>query len=206
MFGFVEEYYDASCEAFKGWREAGSPREGPIALHMRTTRALFKRMLKECKKRHDDMRAEALARKYRNMEGKDFWGEINSIKITHDKSLHTVDGLTGEENIVNMWRNHSNRKLNCLDNSEDARRLEEQMSECSDGSTEVVSISEVKCIVKNLPDNNAVGLDGNPNEVYKKAPNYLLHFLTFFFFLSFYRILVRVGFDVLMVSLQTSRS
>ena len=71
---FVDEYYDATREAFLGWRQAGSPREGPIALHMRRSRARFKQILKGCKKRDEELRAEALAHKYRNESIKDFWG------------------------------------------------------------------------------------------------------------------------------------
>ena len=33
---------------------------------------------------------------------KNFRGEINSNRRTHEKIAHTVDGLTGEENFVNM--------------------------------------------------------------------------------------------------------
>ena len=97
------------------------------------------------------MRVKALATKYRDMEIKNFWGEINSIRRTPEKIPHTVDGLTDEENIVNTWRNHFDRKLNCLDDSEDARRVDEQMSDCSNGCMEEVSITEVKDILNNLP-------------------------------------------------------
>ena len=55
------------------------------------------------------------------------------------------------------------------------------MNDCSNGSMEEVSIREVKEILKNLPGNKAVGLDRIPNELYKKAPNYLLNYWTVYF-------------------------
>ena len=69
---FVKEYYNAWREAFLGWRQAGCPREGPIALHMRMSPARFKHTLKGCWKREEDLRAEAFANKYRNRSIKDF--------------------------------------------------------------------------------------------------------------------------------------
>ena len=49
-------------------------------------------------------------------------------------------------------------KLYRLDDSEDARRLEEQMGDCSNGigSMQEVSTREFKDIVKNFPGSRAV--------------------------------------------------
>ena len=95
----------ASLEAFLGWRQAGSPRKCPIALHMRRFRALFKRILKGSKKREKELRAEALAKNYRNESIKYFWWEINSIRRSSEKLLHTVESTEGD--IVKMWLNIS---------------------------------------------------------------------------------------------------
>ena len=68
-----------------------------------------------------------------------------------------------------MWRNHFAAKLNCLNDSVDARLLSEQMGSCTLGTFEKVSTSEIKTVVRNLPNDNAIGIDEIPNEFYKKA-------------------------------------
>ena len=47
---FVRDFYQISRQSFLGWRQAGSPRAGPIAEHMRQTRAQFKLALRNCKR------------------------------------------------------------------------------------------------------------------------------------------------------------
>ena len=148
---------------------------------MRRSRAVFKRVLKDCKKREEEMRANAIATKYRNKDVKNFWGDINSIRSNREKLPNTIDGLVGEENIVQMWRNHFTSKLNCLEDSDEAVMLNEQMGYCTEVAPENVSASEIKNIVEGLPGNKAIGLDDIPNEFYKRAPNFIINFLVVYF-------------------------
>ena len=120
-----------------------------------------------------ELRAEALANKFRNESIKEFWGETNSIRRSSERLSHTVEGLSTEEDIVKMWRNHFAAKLNCLNDFVDARLFPEQMGSCTLGTFEEVSTSEIKSIVRNIPNDKVIGIDEIPNDFYKKAPKYL---------------------------------
>ena len=63
---YVKDFYTTSREAFKMWKECGSPRTGPIACTMRTARANFKYALRQCRREEESMRAEALSMKLQN--------------------------------------------------------------------------------------------------------------------------------------------
>ena len=60
---YVSELHDIARNEFLYWRANGSPREGPIAATMRTSRARFKLALRECKINEDRIKAEAMAAK-----------------------------------------------------------------------------------------------------------------------------------------------
>ena len=140
----VKEYYDASWEAFLGWRDAGSRRDGPIALYLRISRAVFKRVFKYCKKREEETRLHAIATKYRIMEVNNFWGEINCVRSNRERMANPTDGLVGAENIVKMWRNYFTSKLFCLEDSKEAVILNEQMGDCAEVARVNTSASEIK--------------------------------------------------------------
>ena len=88
-----------------------------------------------------------------------------------------MDGLSTEEDIVKMWRNHFAAKLNCLNDFVDARLFPEQMGSCTLGTFEKESTSEIKSIMRNLPNDEAIGIDEIPNDFYKKAPTCLSNYL-----------------------------
>ena len=72
----VKEYYERSRTAFFNWREAGSPRSGPIADTIRFTRARFKFELRQCRNNEEQMRSDSLASKLRQGNSLCFWKDI----------------------------------------------------------------------------------------------------------------------------------
>ena len=104
---FVEERHTLLGDVYSLWALVGKPRHGYIYSQLRVARAQFKYALRYCLKNEKDLRAKALADKFAknpcNMVT--FWKEVR--KLNGDSPLaQSVDGVSGEANIVDMWKNH----------------------------------------------------------------------------------------------------
>ena len=75
---YVKELHQQARNSFLLWRENGSPRNGPLALLMRRTRAHFKRALRICSANEAQHRVDALSANLRNNNIK-FWKSIQSL-------------------------------------------------------------------------------------------------------------------------------
>ena len=67
---------------------------------MRSSRAHFKYALKFAKRIEDTAKADALAKGLGGQKHYDFWQSVSQLHAT------TIDGINGEANITNYWRNH----------------------------------------------------------------------------------------------------
>ena len=175
---YVSELHDTARRDFLYWRSIGSPREGPIAVIMRASRARFKLALRECKREEERMRAEALAAKMVGGDGAGFWKDVKSLCPQRPSLAGRVDDAVGDQQIVNLWK----ERFHCLLNSVDSDIFHNEVHDrCRDSRTlDVVTMGELMDIVKGLPNNKAVGDDGIPAEVYKYAPQRLLVILSLF--------------------------
>ena len=84
----MKEFYDQSRTAFLHWKSAGSPRQGSIAEIMRRKSAQFERVLRQTKKREDEIRAEIIATKYNSGDPRELWRELNSVYTRQAYSSH----------------------------------------------------------------------------------------------------------------------
>ena len=180
---FVEELYDASREAFLRWRTEGSPRDGPLAFHMRRARAAFKHALRQCRAEADSIRAENLARKLREGNVYSFWKEMRCLQPQANALPVKVDTATSRDRIVELWRTKYNTLLNSVDDRHHESKFNSmimKLSNQSDEQFQAVTVSELKAIVKELKCGKAIGLDSIPNEIYKLAPTSILDWLVKF--------------------------
>jgi exonuclease III len=110
---YVKESHCDAREAFLMWQAHGKPRFGPVCDLMNKTRARFKYCLRYCKSVEDKAKADAIAKKFLNKDCKNFWKDIKKLnKVGADVLATTVDSVTGENNVCNMWRDHYNNLLN----------------------------------------------------------------------------------------------
>ena len=79
---------------------------------MRSSGAHYKYALKFAKRIEDTAKAAALAKDLGGQKQDDFWKSVS--KINQNSQLHatTIDGINGEANIANYWRNHFHGILN----------------------------------------------------------------------------------------------
>ena len=174
---YVKSFYELSRQSFFIWREAGSPRFGPLADEMRRTRAEFKRILKQVKANENSIRAESISQKFRGGQSKALWDELRRILPASRQLPQQVDGLIGEDNIANFWREKYSNVLNSVDDSEDRVALENDLQSLPFGEWQRVSAREVLSAASRLAKSKSAGLDGIPPGVFIEAPAFLFEWL-----------------------------
>ena len=70
---------------------------------------------------------------------------------------NVIDGVTGSNNIVNMWKSHYEDLFNCLAKDTNTKGLCQNVAY---GLDVEVSHSEVINFIKEFSDNKSCGLDG----------------------------------------------
>ena len=178
---YIKDFYHASREAFALWRDSGSPRFGPLACAMRTSRANFKYALRQCHLHEEELRAEALSSKLQNGEVVPFWRDIQSLRGGNSMLPERVDGAVGAEEIAQLWQLKFSRVLNSVNDSQSKEEFLSRLIHIPNTPVEKVTVAEFQMIVKKLANNKAVGLDGIPNEFYKYAPLNILTLISILF-------------------------
>ena len=88
---------------------------------MRTSRAQFKYALRITKRNEATARPYALAR---DLSGKDvdkFWSSVRQLNRSSSLLSNCIEGVTGEKNISDYWKEHFHKLLNCNSNDTDKR-------------------------------------------------------------------------------------
>ena len=158
----VAQHHEEARRTFLRWREAGSPREGQLALYMRAARATFKRALRRCKMAEEVMRAEALASKVMSNDDINFWKDIKKSLPRSNKIPGKIDTATGGAEITNLWRESYKHLFNSV-NPEAS--YDELLSRRCGGYGDAVSLDELREGVRGLSSGKAIGRDGVPAEV-----------------------------------------
>ena len=100
----LKHLYDDSKAALINLRRAGSSRGGMIADDMRRKRARFKCELKRCKAKENSLRSESLATELVSRNLQSFWKDIRRFTSNVRRLSQTVQGMSGELGISNLWR------------------------------------------------------------------------------------------------------
>ena len=159
----------------------GSPRIGPVACSMRTARANFEYVLRQCRREEEAMRAEALSAKLLSGNNVGFWQDIRSLSPNSVVTPKRVDQVVGDNNIAELWRQKFSATLNSVNDSNSKEKYRQKLTHSCEGSTKRVTVAEIQSITKKLENNKAVGMDLTPNEFYKFAPLNVLIVISLFF-------------------------
>ena len=165
----VSYYYNISRIEFKWWVSNNRPRQGSIYHAMRSSRARFKYALRQCKLDERLIVSEKLADHMKNHEINDFWKDIRNHSKSKSALSNCIDGVTGENAIADLWRDHYESLLNdSTHHDEKADVLQSFNNICSHAGM-YVTTSEVLEVVKDLPNRKSSGLDGLNGESLKYA-------------------------------------
>ena len=118
---------------------------------------LVKYAIRYVNKNVDCIRRDSLANKLLKSDTTDFWKELRRISRRKVSFPLTVDGVSGVENITDMWKNYYAELLNCL-----PIRHDHAIPDLNVQFTEdmLISCDEISVAIANLKNNKTCGLDG----------------------------------------------
>jgi len=179
---YVKAYHEEARDAFLTWRQANSPRFGPLFRLMTQTRAQFKRAVRKSKLKSDRLSSDVLANKLINNDSKGFWKDIKNMNNDHIKlQASTIDGVTGRSDICNMWKNHY---CNLLNSSNDRTKEDSVVNAVSNVENDErcrINCHDVVAAIDKLKSRKSPGLDGLAGEHVKYASGKIVPLLSLLF-------------------------
>ena len=96
---FVKAAHSDARDAFRFWIRSSKPRHGEVFNDMKTTRAKFKYLLRQCKRNEASIRADILARDLCKKDPKLFWKNVSKQNNSSTNLADTFGGATGRDCI-----------------------------------------------------------------------------------------------------------
>ena len=100
---YVEPYRKRSLMWHNIWKENGRPQSGYLQFIRNKTRTEYHYCLRYVKKNSDSILTEKLGDYMANKKVHSFWAEIKKIKGKNNNLPLSVDGVSGESNIANLF-------------------------------------------------------------------------------------------------------
>ena len=138
-------------------------------------------VLRETKRREDEIRAEIIATKYNSGDPLDLWKELNSVILDKHILPMQVDEVKGKEESANKWRIKFSEVLNSVEEYEDKEAFAHELRDAPRLSFDPISPEEVYLVSSQLNNGKSAGVDKVPAEFYKHAPVYIHSWLAKFF-------------------------
>ena len=144
--GWNDYVRDKHCEArcaYRDWMADGKPRFGYSFYHMQKTRASFKLALRYCRQNEEQLRADICASNLSKKDPVKFWQSVKKISNSKaTKYASTINGVSGEKDITEMWKNYFQHLYNSVRCENDASLVKQLLSTATD-SINTVCMSEV---------------------------------------------------------------
>lgn len=157
----VAEFFTKARQASQEWILAGKPRHGPVYEQKRVTNAQYKYAIRFITKNERAMRADSMARKLSCNNTSDFRKEVKTVTARKTSLPCAIDGTSGTDNILELWRQHYSRLFNCV---------QSEICMVNDvDHVDVIMAHEVLKAVTKLSKNKASGQDGVSAEHLKFA-------------------------------------
>ena len=93
---------------------AGKPRQGPDLIYKKLTHARYKQAVRFVGKHEQTMRADSMAGKLLSNNANGFWKEVKNINRSKAVLPCNMDGVSGADNITELWRQHYAALFNCV--------------------------------------------------------------------------------------------
>ena len=153
---YVADLYDDSKTIGKLWCNAGKPRQGQIYNMYRNAKSRCKYAIRFIKRHENTLRRESLAKKLVGREPKEFWNKIKQMNSSRIPLPSCIDGISGVENIAEMWREHYSSLFNSVQLVNGVRYDYDLRSEYNDV---LVTSQEVEKAIRELDCNKSCGVD-----------------------------------------------
>ena len=164
---YVADLYQFSRETYKLWQDNGKPRQGPINSIYTQSKRRFKYALRYIKKHENNLRREAIAKKYSEKNPKALWGEVSKINNCRVPLPTSIEDASGSDNIIKLWKNHFQNLFNCLNST---RTIVNNVNNLTnyDFNALKVTIDDIQNAIKRLDNNKTCGSD----EIYAEHLKY----------------------------------
>ena len=154
---YVSDLYKDSRDMGKMWCNAGKPRQGQIFELYRQSKSRCKYAIRYIKRHENSLRKESLARKLVDKNPIEFWKEVKHMNASNTPLPTCIDGISGADNIAQMWRDHYSDIFNSVNQTID---VVHNVDESTDFGDVVVLSEEVERAVRELVVNKSCGIDG----------------------------------------------
>ena len=158
----MADHHTVAKDAHKSWVLAGRPREGPVLDSKKLTYARFKYAVRYVKKHEQAMKADSMAEKLMGNDTTGFWKEVRALSRGNTSLPNTIEGVSGANSIVELWKQHYSKLFNCIKNDPFV------VGDVSSDEA-VISAKEVHLAISQLADNKASGSDSISAEHLKHA-------------------------------------
>ena len=177
----VKHYYSIARTEFKYWKQNGMPRSGHIFREMSSARARFKYSLRQCRLDEQCISSENLASSMQCHDLNNFWKNISLLNKSKSTLSNCINGITGEGDIANLWKNHYSILLNSSEDDSSKDFVYDSFKNISFNQEMHVTVNEVLSLVHSLESGKSAGLDGLNGECLKYADVILSVLLSFCF-------------------------
>jgi len=151
-----KEAHSQARDNFLLWVQSGNPRAGHIFETMRRSRSVFKLTLRQCQKDKDRIQADRIANQFLSKSSKSFWNEIKKVNGKASSLSTTIDSVSGEQSIADLWGLHYKNLLNLPGMKTESDHV--NAVTCND--TVHLSVSEIYDGITNLKKGKSAGCDG----------------------------------------------
>ena len=178
---FVKDFHESAREKYLFWVNLGKPRNGLAYHQMRATKKDFKKALDACKGMKEVIIRNKIAK---DMKQNKPWPTINKIRSKKTKLPTTVDGVTGEGAIAELWKEIYSDSMSGKNHPKiDASKNDDD--EKNNISIPNVTVKDVQEAMKNLSLTSSPGLDQISGNHLKYAHKTLLLLLSLLFTVLF---------------------
>lgn len=115
----VKDLHAKARASFLAWRAASSPKDGSVLRDMIHNRREFKSALKICKRDSEAHRLDGLANAISSSSPTVFWREVKKSS-TNLSRASTIDGISDEKSIGNLWGKRFSAMFNAQDDTTSA--------------------------------------------------------------------------------------
>ena len=156
---FASDLYDRSKEYFKMWVNNGKPRSGLIHDIMVKSRMRFKYANRKLKRNEGQIRSDKLGDALLSEKSSNaFWRETRKIKCSKTPLPTSIEGVSGNDEILRLWKKHYTELFNCLKETSRTNKYCSSKVVYSDGM--LVTADDITQAINKLDDNKSCGLDG----------------------------------------------
>ena len=156
---YVKDLHSVARSDYVVWRDAGKPRSGTPCSNMRRSRLQFRYALRQCRMNEEAIRADKYAKSLLDKDMLSFWKHIRKSNNARVPLATTIGGITGENEIAEMWQDHYKSILNSVKTNSRQQFVTSKLSSIR-GESILFSTSDINVALHSLKSGKSCGVDG----------------------------------------------